>query len=183
MSDADRAALRDVLVVKYSDLSRRLARRLGSPEAANEALQETYLRLETASLLTPVRDPISYLFRTALNLAADRRRAETRHLSSTEIDALLDFADDAPDPARIVEGRSELRALERAISELPERRRLIFKAVLIDKTPRRELAKRFGVSIRTVDIEIQRALEHGARRLQENSDAHCEYAPGESSID
>jgi RNA polymerase sigma-70 factor (ECF subfamily) len=183
VSNADRAALRDFLVVNYADLSRRLARRLGSPEAANDALQETYLRLESASILTPVRNPVSYLFRTALNIAADRRRAETRYLTTTDIDALLDFADEAPDPARIAEGRSELRALERAISEMPERRRAIFKAVLLDKTPRRELAKRFGVSIRTVDIEVQRALEYGARRLQENSKSHCEPTPDESSID
>lgn len=181
MSDADRTTLRDILVGNYSSLSQRLTRRLGSPEAANDALQETYLRLETASLLSPIRNPLNYLLRTALNLAADRRRAETRHLTATEVDELLEFPDDAPDPARIVEGRSELRALERAIAELPERRRIIFKAVVLDKTPRRELAKRFGISIRTVDIEVQRALEYGARRLQENSDAHCETAPDESS--
>ncbi|MTD92730.1 sigma-70 family RNA polymerase sigma factor [Hyphomicrobium sp. xq] len=183
MSDADRTELRHFLVVNYADLSQRLTRRLGSPEAANDALQETYLRLESASVLSPVRNPLNYLFRTALNIAADRRRAETRYLTTTEIDTLLDFADDAPDPARIVEGRSELRALERAIAEMPERRRAIFQAVLVEKTPRRELAKRFGISIRTVDIEVQRALEYGARRLQENSNVHCETAPGESSID
>ena len=183
MSDADRTALRQFLVVNYGSLSQRLTRRLGSPDAAAEALQETYLRLEKASILTPVRNPIHYLLQIALNIAADRRRAETRRMTTTEIDTLLNFADDAPDPCRVAEARSELRALQRVIDEMPDRRRAIFRAVLLEKVPRREIAKRFGISIRTVDIEVQRALEYGARRLQENFASDCELVPGESSID
>lgn len=167
VSDADRAALRDLLVANYTSLSQRLARRLGSTESANEALQDTYLRLTKGPDLGPIRSPQDYLFRIALNIAADRRRAEARKLTVGEIDALLDVADDAPDPARAAEARSDLRVLEQALSELPERRRAIFKAALLDEIPRREIAKKFGVSVRTVDFEIQRALEHGTRRLKE----------------
>jgi RNA polymerase sigma-70 factor, ECF subfamily len=183
VSDADRTALRQALVINYADLNRRLTRRLGSSEAADEALQETYLRLESASLLGAVRNPISYLFRIAVNIAVDRRRAEARRLTSTEIDALLEFPDDAPDPARIVEARSELEALERALSEMPDRRRAIFKAALLERIPRHDIAKRFGVSIRTIDIEVQRALEFGARRLQENLAENCQPSSSESSTD
>ncbi len=173
--------LRQALVINYADLSRRLTRRLGSSEAANDALQETYLRLESASILGVVRNPISYLFRIATNIAVDRQRTDARRLLATEIEALLDLPDDTPDPARIVEARSELEALERALAEMPERRRAIFKAALLDKVPRREIAKRFGVSIRTVDTEIQRALEYGARRLQESRGANCRPRPPGSS--
>ncbi len=181
MSDAERTALRQALVVNYADLSRRLTRRLGSSEAANEALQETYLRLESASVLGSIRNPIGYLLRIAVNIAVDRRRADARRLSSTEVDALLDFADEAPGPARIVEARSELQALERALAEMPPRRRAIFKAVLLDKIPRRDIAKRFNVSIRTIDIEVQRALEYGARRLRESLGKNYGPPPPESS--
>lgn len=183
MSDVDRRALRQALVVNYADLSRRLSRRLGSNDAANEALQETYLRLETASSLSAVRNPISYLFRIAINIAVDQRRAAARRLTVMEIDALLDFPDDTPDPARIVEARSELEALERVLAEMPDRRRAIFKAVLVEKVPRRDLAKRYNVSIRTIDIEVQRALEYGARRLQENVAHDFRPAFPESSKD
>jgi RNA polymerase sigma-70 factor, ECF subfamily len=117
--------------------------------------------------LSSVRNPISYLFRIATNIVTDRRRSEAHRLTAAEIDALLDIADETPDPARVVETRPELLALECALLEMPERRRTIFEAVLIEKIPRSELAKRFSVSVRTVDIEIQRALEHGAERLHE----------------
>ncbi len=183
MSDAHRTALQQFLVINYGSLSRRLARRLGSPNAADEALQETYQRLEPASILSSARNLISYLFRIATNIAPHRRRSEARRLTAVEVDALLDTADDIPDLARVVEARSELLSLERALLDMPERRRTIFKAVLIEKTPRSELAKRFSVGAGTIDIEVQRALEHGARRLQENLPAHCEFPPGESSTD
>jgi RNA polymerase sigma-70 factor, ECF subfamily len=166
VTDVYRVTLQECLVGNYANLSGRLARRLGSADAADEALQETYLRLETASISSAVSNPISYLVKIALNIATDKRRAEARRLTTNEVDALLDIADDNPDPARIVEARSEIIALEQALKEMPERRRAIFKAVLIENIPRRELAEHFGVSVRTIDIEVQRALEQGARHLE-----------------
>lgn len=181
MSEADRAALRDLLVTNYTSLSQRLARRLGSADSASEALQDTYLRLQKGPELGEIRSPTEYLFRIALNIAADRRRAEARKLTVGEVDAILNVADEAPDPARVAEARSELRALEQALAELPERRRTIFIAVLVEDVPRRELARRYGISVRTVDFEVQRALEHSMRRLQESRDAGFESGPPESS--
>ncbi|WP_426425293.1 RNA polymerase sigma factor [Bradyrhizobium genosp. A] len=182
MSEVDRAALRQLLVANYESLGKRLARRLGSSETAHEVLHDTYLRLESAAEIGPVRSPQDYLFRIALNIATDRRRAEARRLSTTEIDSLFDLADDAPDASRVVEARSELRALERAMAELPERRRLIFKAVLVDNVPRQELAKRFGITQRSVDLEVNRALTFGARHLRSLSQPF-DSDPSESSND
>lgn len=170
-----------MLVTNYTSLSQRLARRLGSAENANEALQDTYIRLTKEHELGPIRRPQDYLFRIALNIAADRRRAEARKLTSGEVDALLDIADDAPDPARTAEARSDLRLLEQVLTELPVRRRAIFKAALLEEIPRREIAKKFGVSVRTVDFEIQRALEHGTRRMQEALESGFDPGAFESS--
>ncbi|WP_174263724.1 RNA polymerase sigma factor [Hyphomicrobium sp. CS1BSMeth3] len=183
VSEADRAALRELLVANYTSLSQRLARRLGSAESASEALQDAYLRLHKGPELGPIRSPKEYLFRIALNIATDRRRAEARKLTSGEVDALLNVADDAPDPERTAEAKSELRALEQALAELPERRRAIFVAALVENVPRRDLARRYNISVRTVDFEVQRALEHGLRRLQESRDAGFGSAPPESSTE
>lgn len=166
VSDGDRMALRQLLISNYNSLSQRLARRLGSVENAAEALHDTYLRLENAADIGVIRSPQDYIFRVALNIATDRRRREARLLSIDEIEAFFELPDEAPDAGRVVEARSELSALARAMSELPERRRLIFKAVLIDNVPRHELAKQFGITQRTVDFEVKRALEFGARHLR-----------------
>lgn len=165
MVETSRATLRHLLLAGYDDLKRRLARRLGSAELAGEALQDTFLRLECAPNIGVVRSPEAYLFRMAFNLAINRRTVENRRLSPIAIDALLGFADESPGPARTAEARSEIEALKRALAELPARRREIFLASWVEEVPHGEIAKRFGVSLRTVQIELRLAVEYCALRL------------------
>ncbi|GGF47719.1 ECF sigma factor VreI [Aliidongia dinghuensis] len=164
MAETSQATLRQLFLVGYEDLKRLLTRRLGSSDLAGEALQETYLRLERASI-GPVRSPRAYLYRTALNIATNRRLAENRHLSVSEVETLLNVADDAPDPAQVAEARSEIEALKRAVAELPARRREIFLAAWREELPHQQIAEHHGVTVRTVQIELKHALEHCAQRL------------------
>lgn len=180
LSKVDRAALRHALVDSYDTLSRRLTRRLGSSENAADALHDAYLRLESMADVSAINSPKDYLFRVALNIATDRRRREARLLSMAEIERFFELPDDAPDASRVVEARSEISSLEQAMRALPERRRLIFKAVLLDNVPRQELAERFGISQRMVDFEVKRALEFGARHLRNLHD-RFDSDPSESS--
>jgi RNA polymerase sigma-70 factor (ECF subfamily) len=158
--------LRTLLLAEYVDFDRRLTRRLGSSDLASEALNETYLRLEGMRELGPVRSPKAYLFRIALNIAADRRRAEKRRLTVDEVDALLEIPDDRPDAARVIEDRSEVNLLRHAIAELPERRRRVLMLSRIDGMPNREIAALLGVTVRTVETDLKQAVEHCADRLK-----------------
>lgn len=168
MVKTSQATLRHLLLAGYENLKSRLTRRLRSAELAEEALQDTFLRLACASDIGPVRSPQAYLFRMAFNLAINRRIAENRRLSVAGTEALLDVVDETPDPARMVEARSEIEALKRALEELPARRREIFLASWVEEVPHDEIAARFGVSVRTIQIELRHALEHCALRLQRN---------------
>lgn len=160
------SSLRTLLLAEYVEFDRRLTRRLGSPDLASEALNETYLRLERMRELGQVRSPKAYLFRIALNIAADRRRAEKRRLTSGEVDALLDIPDDRPDAARVIEDRSEINLLKRAIAELPERRRRVLMLSRIEGMPNREIAALLGVTVRTVETDLKQAVEHCTDRLK-----------------
>jgi RNA polymerase sigma-70 factor (ECF subfamily) len=166
MSETNRTVLRDLLLNDYGGLDRRLTRRFGSAEFASDVLQETYLRLEAMNDAGPVGSPKAYLFRIAVNIANDRRRAESRRLAPDEVDILLDIPDERPDAARIIEARSELARLRRAIAELPERRRQVLVMSRIEDVPHREIARRLGVTVRTVETDLKQALEHCAQRLQ-----------------
>jgi len=168
MQDSSRATLRQLLLAGYDDLKARLTRRLGSSERAGEALQETYLRLEQGSEIGPVRNPGAYLLRMAINIATNSRIAESRHLTPMETEMLLQVPDDAPGPAQQAESRAEIEALKRALAELPARRRAIFLAAWVEELPHRQIAERFGVSTRTIQTELRRALEHCASRLGRN---------------
>lgn len=166
MTNDSISGLRSLLLAEYVEFDRRLTRRLGSPDLASEALNETYLRLSGMREIGPVRNPKAYLFRIALNIASDRRRAEKRRLTADEVDSLLEIPDDRPDAARVIEDRSEVELLKRAIAELPERRRRVLMLSRIDGLPNREIAALLGVTVRTVETDLKQAVEHCAERLK-----------------
>ena len=157
--------LRQTLVLAYSELRRWLIGRLGSAELAEDVLHETYLRLDRADPAQPVRNPKLYLMRMALNLAWRRLKTESRHVSLTEATEALGVADDLPDPARAAEAHFEVKALGDALNSLTPRRREILLASRVEGIPLRLIAKKIGVSQRTVEIELKHALAHCALHL------------------
>ena len=78
---------------------------------------------------------------------------------------MLELPDDGPDAADAVQSREEIRILRLALAEMPERRRAIFVAARLDGEPHRTIAARHGVSQRTVELELRRALEECAERI------------------
>lgn len=170
MGEKDKAFLLRHLVVRYDDLARRLTRRIGSAAAA-EALQDTYLRIGQAEAVPAIHDPQAYLLRVARNVAIGHRRAYARQrLDDVEVARLLDVEDEAPGPAAIVESQQQMERLAAALRGMPERRRAIFLAARVEGLPHQQIAGRFGVSLRTVANEIQRALDHCARCLENAAD-------------
>jgi RNA polymerase sigma factor (sigma-70 family) len=155
-------ALRRVLVTEYGSLRRRLARRLGSNDFAGEVLHEAWLRLDRVEI-TPgliIANPIAYLYRVALNVAADHQRDERRRLARSEVEVLLRNAVDDLHPARVTEARSELLALVAALEGLAPRRRAVFIASRLEGQPHKLIADRLGLTVRIVDRELKAALDH-----------------------
>jgi RNA polymerase sigma-70 factor (ECF subfamily) len=168
MSDSGRDLLRRLLLVDYDKLKAQLARRLGSAERAGEALQDTWLRLESSAPIGAVERPQPYLLRIAYNIALKRRQAERETMTLDDARAALNLVDEAPDPERVVEAKSEAVALKRALAELSPRRRGILLASRGEGVPLSEIAVRYGLSQRMVEMELKFALIHCGRRLGRN---------------
>lgn len=166
MKDSGRSPLVKSFLTSYEDFKVRLRRRLGSEELANDVLHETYLRVDRMVDTQEIAQPNAYLYRMALNIAADRRQADARLLTGDEIEELLQVSDEALDPARVVGGQKELQTLLKALYELPARRRRIFIAARLEEAPHLEISQRFGISTRMVEKEIKAALGHCAQRLE-----------------
>lgn len=162
--ETSRAILIKSLLASYDDLKRILAQKIGSEDAAADALHDTFVRLNAPLEIGAVKSPRAYLLRIALRLAAERRRSEQRG-APTDAELLFDVVDDAPDPARIVEARSEIERLKIALTDMPRRRRAILIAAAVDDMSSAEIAARFGVTRRTVQIELRRALVQCAALL------------------
>ena len=169
MTTSARDTLVSLLVTAYPDLRRRLTGRLGSVDLANDALQDTYVRLHRAEISGEVRNPRSYLITMALNIASNSARSEGKHLSAAEVETLIDVPDEAPDPGRAMEARSELAAVERALQTLPPRRRAMFRRFWIENATYGELALEHNLSERTVRHELLLANRHLHQATEEIS--------------
>jgi RNA polymerase sigma factor (sigma-70 family) len=167
MSESSLRGLRDFMTQRYDDLKRRLTLQLGSADMAGEALQETWVRLETSKESTEaVQYPLSYLMRMATNAALDRIRSDRRFLSGDEVDQVFTaLSDPAPGPAQTAEARSEMQRLAAIIEEMPARRRRILILIRVDDMPRQEVADRLGISLSLVDRELKCAHEYVVERM------------------
>lgn len=161
MTEETRPALTDYLARYYVTLKQRLTRAVGNSDLAADALQDTWLRLQSKGEGEdePVHSPAGYLLRVALNIAVDIQRRQTRSLSFDELSELQLIADPAPGPAQIIEARSDMAALLERVGRMPERRRDIFVLVHWDGMAHKDVAKQLGVSVRTVTYELKSAHE------------------------
>lgn len=169
-------SLLSLFLERYNDFRSQLKRRLGSDDLAHDAMQEAYLKVNDLPASSSIQQPAAYLFRVALNIAEDQRRRDSRLLTGVEISELINMTDEAADPARIAQGRSQIDAFRRALRGLPERTQQMLLAARVQELPHAEIARRYGVSERVVSKELKRALEHCARVLESQGDAELPQA-------
>ncbi|WP_164146151.1 RNA polymerase sigma factor [Serratia marcescens] len=166
MPDAIKKTMRELFIASYAEFRQRLCRRLGSGHLADDALHETWLRIDSVSNDGVVRYPAAYLFRIALNVAEEQRRNQARIMSTDEIEVLYNFADELADPARITQGQIEVEMFHAILAELPPRRREMIIAARFDDLPHVDIARRFGVSLRTVEKELKAGLQYCCERME-----------------
>jgi RNA polymerase sigma factor (sigma-70 family) len=179
VSNSGRDILRQRLLVDYDEIRMRLARRLGSIDRANDAIHDTWIRLEEASHIGAVERPKPYLLRIAYHLSLKRRLAERETVTLDDARAALDLAEEMPDPEHVAEARSELKVLDEALAELSPRRRDILLASRIEGEPLHKIAARYGLSQRMIEKELKLALVHCGHRL--GRDVVQRFGPGASN--
>lgn len=148
-------------------LLRFLRRRLGCPDAAHDVYQGLSEHLVTASINATVATPKAYLYRAAANAAHSYRRAAKTRLSYEAAAAAHRGDVEMRDPERVALGRDALQVVERALDELPLLTQRIFIAFRVNGEAQRDIAKRFGVSLSTVEKRIAKASAYCHRRLRE----------------
>lgn len=132
------------------------------PAEADDIVQETWLRILRTSL-GDVEHPRAFLSRVAVNLFRDRRRRE--HLRSSHLRLVFDSRRDSIDPSAMAEQEGNLE-LERAILDLPESIRDVFILSRFRSMTNRDIAAQLGISVKTVEWRIGRAIELCAHRLR-----------------
>jgi len=139
----------------------RFLRGRGAGEDAEDMLQDMWMKLE-AKDLGPVADPLPYLYRMANNLMLDRYRSAVRRerreqgWAESAGGVMADPAGDiAVDERMILTQRlEEARAVLRGLGPRAE---LVFRRFRIEGVGQRRIAQELGVSLTTVEKDLQKA--------------------------
>jgi RNA polymerase sigma factor (sigma-70 family) len=152
---------------EWARLLRRLDRLAGNTEAAEDALQSAYIRIEEYRRSNPVHKPKALLVRTAVNLALDERRRAARTAWSELGESACEIHDEQPLQDEVLAARERLMVVEAVLARIPARTRDAFVMHRVDGLKYREIAERLGVSVSAVEKHIARAAFLLAEAMQE----------------
>ncbi|MEX0869326.1 MAG: RNA polymerase sigma factor [Nitriliruptoraceae bacterium] len=155
-SAAREHAFRKLVERHQHRLFRVCVRVLDSAADAEEAVQETFIRLaRRASTFRGDSQVSTWLYRIAHNVATDRIRYEARR-PSTAVDDLTLVSDD-PDADDHIAASDTAEALRGAIAQLDEQSRRLLLLVAVDELSYEEAAAVTGLAVGTIKSRVSRA--------------------------
>ncbi|XHS80267.1 RNA polymerase sigma factor [Burkholderiaceae bacterium UC74_6] len=140
----------------FSRVRSALMRRGRTPHDAEDLVQEAFVRLACYQRDHEVDRPEAFLMRTALNLSIDKHRIRVSHGEEVLIEDVV-LVDLRPPPEDVLLAKERMARLSLALSRLTPKTREIFLAHRLEGVSYQELAKRFGLSISTVEAHVAKA--------------------------
>ncbi len=148
-----------LIALHRASLLKYVKRILTCAEDAEDVVQETCVRLlRVQDLWRSEREVRSFLFKIATNLARDElRRRKTRcHGMHLPFDT-MDLVGDDQQPDEIVDRVIAMEVIARALTSLPARYREVFALHVDGEMSYRAIARRLGISTKTVERDMSGA--------------------------
>lgn len=172
MDQDGKSALIATYLERRVDLIRFFTLRLRSPAAAEDLVQEIYIRLAGVEAGGDIQNPAAYLYRLGSNLMLDRLRGERRtaHRDGAWLETQttrIGVHDVAPEPSAeaAVAARQRLAQLNQALTELGPQTQRVFRMHKFEGMSHPEVAAELGISRSAVEKHMMQALKHLLARL------------------
>jgi RNA polymerase sigma-70 factor, ECF subfamily len=157
-----------VLVRRYRDrYARYAARMLGSLDAAEDAVQDAFIR--AFDQLQQCRSPekfAGWFFLILRNRCFAERRRRSREVRPLEEAQHVAASFDGPDG--VVEEAERRRALERALLVLTAEQREVFVLKHVEGLPYEDIAQRTGATVASLKMRMHRAYDRLRDELEEH---------------
>lgn len=166
---ADDARMRVIVDRFGGPLKSYFRKRVYVAEEAEDLVQEVFCRIAAQGGAERMENPEAYIFQVAANLLRDRaRRESTRASAMREIGHRTEDFVEVLSPERVLQGKQGLADLDRALTELPARTRIIFVLHRFEELKYSEIARRLDISVSGVEKHMMEAIRHLAARLGRN---------------
>jgi RNA polymerase sigma-70 factor (ECF subfamily) len=173
VGDGALLGLSDAYLAKRDDLIRYFAARMRSREAAEDLIQDLFVRIRALDSTAEIENPSAYLFRLANNMMLDRLRSGQRSGARDEawrrsqsVDLAGQEVADAASPEQAAVASERLRRTLAAIESLPPRTRRAFELHRLEGLSQEQTAQALGVSRKTVEKQVSAAVKHLLARLR-----------------
>jgi RNA polymerase sigma factor (sigma-70 family) len=148
-------------------LRRFFQRRLRNSPDPDDLVQEVFLRLVRQGDPGKIRFLDGYVFQVAANVLRDHARRWSVRADEADYAQLEDAeVEGGFSPERVLLGKEAIETLISALQELPEKTAAIFALYHFDSVPQVEIARRFGMSLSTVEKHMNRANAHLLERVR-----------------
>lgn len=159
----------DLFVGLQPTLQRIVTYRTGSRQVAQDLTQDMYFRILKLADQFPTQDDArNYLIRIALNASTDYVRTEQRR--SQLLKGTLElFENYMHSPEENLHHDQQIREIDSALSELPEKSREILYMSRVEGMTHSEIAEKLGVSRSLVEKYAVRAVLHCREVMLKNN--------------
>jgi RNA polymerase sigma factor (sigma-70 family) len=166
------SALIGIYLERRADLVRFFTARLKSASAAEDLVQDIFLRLSSAKAPADLQNPVGYLYRLGSNLMLDRlrseRRASARDTAWRQSHRTVVGADDVaeePTADDVLAARQRLALVVQALTALNPQTQRVFRMHKFEGLSHPEVAEALGISRSAVEKHVMAALKHLLARL------------------
>lgn len=172
LQDDGRSPLIALYLERRTDLVRFFTVRLRSAAAAEDLVQDIYVRLSGMEPGTEIQNPTAYLYRLGSNLMLDKLRGERRtaHRDGAWLDTQttrvgVHEVSAEPSAEAAVAARQRLALLTEALTELGPQTQRVFRMHKFEGMSHPEVAAALGISRSAVEKHMMAALKHLLARL------------------
>jgi RNA polymerase sigma-70 factor (ECF subfamily) len=172
LADDGRSPLIGLYLERRTDLVRFFTVRLRSSAAAEDLVQDIYVRLSGIDEPAEIQNPMAYLYRLGSNLMLDRIRGERRtaHRDGAWLDTQttrigIHEVSSEPDAEAAVAARQRLALLTEALKELGPQTQRVFRMHKFEGLSHPQVAALLGISRSAVEKHMMAALKHLLARL------------------
>jgi RNA polymerase sigma-70 factor (ECF subfamily) len=150
----------------YGRLCNFVFRFVGSRDVAEDIVQDVFARLWRSHESFDIKDPLPYLYQSVRNRAVSyRRQTVVRDRWREQAASVADERLPATTASSELDAADLADAIARAVNELPDRCRLVFTMSREQDLTYAEIASALGISVKTVETQMGRALKALRTRL------------------
>lgn len=156
----DEAAYKELFKALFLTLTRFSAGIVQSKETAEEIVSDVFIKIwNDRARLNEIEDLQLYLFIATKNNSLRKLKQQNKNSTLSFDDMNVELDSLYQNPEDKVMSDESLRAIEKAINNLPNRARLILKLAKEDRMRYKDIAALLNISVKTVDHQLAISLK------------------------